>query len=117
MEENNQTETGSAQVVVRDNLVVTHHSIKIADREVRYTATAGTLVLKEEVEQDRNGDEKASDFEKAKAVVFFVAYTREELKPGGAPDHIFVQRWAWIVFGLAAYGAARPAAGVDGRAG
>jgi carboxypeptidase C (cathepsin A) len=47
-----------------EKLSVTHHSAKIGGAEVRYTATAGTLLLKEE-----DGTPKAS--------IFYVAYTRD----------------------------------------
>ena len=53
-----------------DNLSVTHHSVTINGEEIRYTATTGTLVLKEEI--DKEG-------EKAKAAVFFIAYTRDDV--------------------------------------
>ena len=53
-----------------DNLSVTHHSVTINGEEIRYTATTGTLVLKEET--DKEG-------EKAKASVFFIAYTRDDV--------------------------------------
>ena len=53
-----------------DNLSVTHHSVTINGEEIRYTATTGTLVLKEEI--DNEG-------EKAKAAVFFIAYTRDDI--------------------------------------
>ncbi len=53
-----------------DKLSVTHHSVIINGEEIRYTATAGTLVLKEET--DKEG-------EKAKASIFFIAYTRDDV--------------------------------------
>src|SRR5689334_1732558 len=56
-----------------DNLVVTKHTIKIGGRELKYTVTAGTMVLKEET-TDR---EKESEGEKPRAQVFFVAYTKD----------------------------------------
>jgi carboxypeptidase C (cathepsin A) len=46
-----------------EKLSVTHHSARIGEADVRYTATAGTLLLKEE-----DGTPKAS--------IFFTAYTR-----------------------------------------
>ena len=52
--------------------VVTHHSIKIADKELAYTATAGWLPMKDETG-------------KLHANVFFVAYTKDGAK--GDPDH------------------------------
>jgi len=47
-----------------EKLSVTHHTARIGGVEVRYTATAGTLLLKEE-----DGTPKAS--------IFFVAYTKD----------------------------------------
>ena len=56
--------------IPEDKLSVTHHSVTINGEEIRYTATAGTLVLKEEI--DKEG-------EKPKASVFFIAYTRDDV--------------------------------------
>lgn len=56
-----------------DNLVVTKHSIAIGGREIKYTVTAGTMVLKEET-ADR---EKESEGEKPRAQVFFIAYVKD----------------------------------------
>ncbi|HEX2225315.1 MAG TPA: peptidase S10 [Thermoanaerobaculia bacterium] len=47
-----------------EKLSVTRHSVRIGGTEVRYTATAGTLLLKEETGKPR-------------ASLFFVAYTRD----------------------------------------
>ncbi len=55
-----------------DNIVVTHHIATIGGAEIAYTATTGTLVLREEAEK-----EGASEGEKARAAFFFVAYTRD----------------------------------------
>ena len=52
--------------VPEDNLSVTHHSVTINGKELNYTATAGTLILKTEV---------GKEGEKPKASIFFVAYT------------------------------------------
>jgi len=49
-----------------DKNVMTKHSVKIGGQEVKYTATAGTMVLKLE-----DGTPKAS--------VFYVAYTKDEV--------------------------------------
>ncbi len=57
--------------IPEDKLSVTHHSVTINGEEIRYTATTGTLILKEEV--DKEG-------EKPKAAVFFVAYTRDDVE-------------------------------------
>lgn len=54
-----------------DNLSVTHHSVTINGKAMNYTATTGTLVLKEET--DKEG-------EKPKASIFFVAYTLDDVE-------------------------------------
>ena len=59
----------------KDNLVETKHSIVIGGKEIKYTVTAGTMVMKEET-SDR---EKESEGEKPKAVFFFVAYTKDDV--------------------------------------
>ncbi|MEZ4830919.1 MAG: hypothetical protein R2873_02755 [Caldilineaceae bacterium] len=50
--------------------VQTRHSVTIDGQEIRYTATAGTLLLKEEDDT-------------VKASVFYVAYTRDDVKDVG----------------------------------
>ena len=57
----------------KDNLVVTKHHVRIGGKEIKYTVTAGTIVLKEET-PDR---EKEAEGEKPRAQVFFVAYTKD----------------------------------------
>ncbi|HAV78651.1 MAG TPA: peptidase S10 [Anaerolineae bacterium] len=57
----------------KDNLVITNHKVKIGGREIKYTVTAGTMILKEETD-DR---EKESEGEKPRAQVFFIAYTKD----------------------------------------
>jgi carboxypeptidase C (cathepsin A) len=56
-----------------DRISETRHKMVIAGREIHYTATAGTIILKEESE----GEEKKVEGEKPKATIFFVAYTRD----------------------------------------
>jgi carboxypeptidase C (cathepsin A) len=58
---------------LKDNLVVTQHQVRIGGKEIKYTVTAGTMVLKEET-PDR---EKEAEGEKPRAQVFFVAYTKD----------------------------------------
>jgi len=60
----------------KDNLVETKHSLLIGGKEIKYTVTAGTMVMKEET-TDR---EKESEGEKPKATFFFVAYTKDGLE-------------------------------------
>lgn len=57
----------------QDNLAVTQQKARIGGKEIKYTVTAGTIVLKEET-ADR---EKESEGEKPRAQVFFVAYTKD----------------------------------------
>src|SRR5919109_4131791 len=57
----------------KDNLVVTQHRVRIGGKEIKYTVTAGTMILKEEP-ADR---EKEWEGEKARAQVFFIAYTKD----------------------------------------
>lgn len=56
---------------VEDRLSVTRHKVTVDGVEFPYTATAGTLVLREETDKDG---------EKAKASLFFVAYTRDDVE-------------------------------------
>lgn len=61
-----------------DNLVQTQHSLTIDGQAVPYTVTTGTIVLKEESEK-KGEQEGESEGEKAKATIFFVAYTRDDV--------------------------------------
>ena len=57
----------------KDNLVVTRHKVRIGGKEIKYTVTAGTIVMKEEP-ADR---EKEWEGEKPRAQIFFIAYTKD----------------------------------------
>ncbi|HID52290.1 MAG TPA: peptidase S10, partial [Anaerolineae bacterium] len=57
-----------------DQIVTTQHTAVIDNQEIRYTVTTGTIVLKEEEEK-----EGKAEGEKAKATVFFIAYTRDDV--------------------------------------
>ena len=59
-----------------DQIVETKHMDTIGGQEIKYTATAGTMVMKEET-PDR---EKESEGEKPKAAFFFVAYSKDEVE-------------------------------------
>ncbi len=61
---------------IKDNLVVTNHAVKIGGKQVQYTVTTGTMVLKQETD-DRD---KEFEGEKPKAEFFFVAYTLNDVK-------------------------------------
>lgn len=66
----------------QDNISTTQHTITVGDRELKYTATTGTMVLKEESES--GGDAKnENEGDNPKAEIFFTAYTldRDEAVP------------------------------------
>jgi carboxypeptidase C (cathepsin A) len=56
----------------KDDLVVTRHSLTLAGQKLNYTATAGTMVLRD-------------DEGKARANLFFVAYTKADADPATRP--------------------------------
>ncbi|MBI5304702.1 MAG: peptidase S10 [Chloroflexi bacterium] len=62
----------------KDQIVETKHTITLGGQTISYTATTGTIVLKEEAEKkgDKDGE---SEGEKPKASVFFIAYTRDDV--------------------------------------
>lgn len=59
----------------KDNIKTTRHSVSIGDDYFDYTVTCGTIVLKEESEKDGK-----SEGEKAKASIFFISYTRDDVE-------------------------------------
>lgn len=60
----------------KDEIVQTQHAVVVGGEEIAYTATAGTLIVREEV------DEKGAQ---AKAQMFFTAYTKDGAEPGARP--------------------------------
>ena len=78
-EKDNGEETKGTATEPKDDIVQTRHAVTIGGAEIKYTVTCGTIVLKEESEKD---GEKAgeSEGEKAKAKVFFIAYTRDDVE-------------------------------------
>ena len=60
----------------KDNLVESKHAIVIDGKEIRYTVTTGTIVLKEE---STPREEKEAGY-KPKAEIFFIAYTRDDVE-------------------------------------
>jgi carboxypeptidase C (cathepsin A) len=69
-EKDKKKETAADWPKVDDKIVSTQHSAMIGGKEIRYTATAGTLVLREE-----EGKPLAS--------IFFTAYTRDGVQDRG----------------------------------
>lgn len=57
-----------------DQIVQTRHSVAINGVEIGYTATTGIIIMKEEAEKDG-----VSTGEQARAGIFFVAYTRDDV--------------------------------------
>jgi carboxypeptidase C (cathepsin A) len=77
-EEQSETETETKPAKPVDDLVTSQHTITVDGQELRYTATTGRIVLREEVYTD-------GKFEglKPKAEVFLTAYTLDD---GDAAD-------------------------------
>jgi carboxypeptidase C (cathepsin A) len=63
-----------------DDLVVTHHEITVDGAPLRYTVTAGRMVLRKE-----QHDDEAFTGNKATAEVFVVAYTADDADPARRP--------------------------------
>jgi carboxypeptidase C (cathepsin A) len=62
----------------KDQLSVTQHTFTSGGKPIRYTVTAGTIVLKEESHKKGEGAGQAEG-EKARATIFFIAYTRDDV--------------------------------------
>lgn len=73
-EAKNGAESEAAKQVPEEIISETQHTVVIDGEEIAYTATAGTMILKEE-------DEESG--EKAKASVFFIAYTKDDVEEAG----------------------------------
>jgi carboxypeptidase C (cathepsin A) len=70
----------------KDNIVTTRHSVSIGGRKIKYTATSGTMVLKEESE--KGGDAKnENEGNKPKAEIYFTAYTLDRDKAVSDAEH------------------------------
>src|SRR2546427_4134996 len=63
-----------------DDLVTTAHTLRVGDRELAYTATAGRVVLRQEVHTD-----DAFDGHRPKAEVFLTTYTLNGADPARRP--------------------------------
>ncbi len=76
---NQEERPNGVQPVLKDDIVETKHAITINGEEIKYTVTAGTIVLKEEAEKE--GEQAGvAEGEKPKAAVFFIAYTRDDVE-------------------------------------
>jgi len=65
----------------QDNLVQTQHSVVINGEQINYTVTTGTIVLREE----EGNREKESEGFRAKAEIFFIAYTKDGVEDPAGP--------------------------------
>src|SRR2546430_17692103 len=63
-----------------DDLVTTAHTLRVADRELAYTATTGRIVLRKEVHT-----EDTFEGHQPKAEVFLTAYTLDGADLGSRP--------------------------------
>jgi carboxypeptidase C (cathepsin A) len=98
-----------------DRISITRHRARIGRRDLAYTVTCGTMVLKEEAEKDGK-----SEGEKARARVFFIAYTLDEVKDKAARPVTFSfnggpgSSSVWLHFGV--LGPRRVELDAEGRA-
>jgi carboxypeptidase C (cathepsin A) len=78
-EESKEKAADESKPVPKDQIVEVQHTVTIGGKEISYTVTTGTLVLKEESEKtgDKAGE---SEGEKPKASIFFMAYTRNDVE-------------------------------------
>lgn len=58
----------------KDIIVQSQHTVTVNGQELSYTVTTGTIVLKEETEK-----EEKAEGEKAKASIFFIAYSKNDV--------------------------------------
>lgn len=72
-------ETKNAQTPPVDQIVQTHHTVRIDNQDFPYTVTCGTMILKEEIEK-KGEKEGESEGEKPKAQIFFIAYMRDDIE-------------------------------------
>lgn len=69
-EEKKKAEDSKEKPDVKDNIVTTEHSLTLAGKTLRYTAKAGTVVLREEDEKEGH---------QAKAEMFFISFTLKDV--------------------------------------
>jgi carboxypeptidase C (cathepsin A) len=77
-EKENKTEQGKAEAArpePADRISVSRHRARIGGKQLAYTVTCGTMVIREESEK-----EGKSEGERARASVFFIAYTLDDVK-------------------------------------
>jgi carboxypeptidase C (cathepsin A) len=77
-DENNKEEKEKKYPEPQEQITQTQHSVTINGQELNYTVTAGTILLKQESKR-----EEKSEGEKAKASIFFIAYTKDGVEDVG----------------------------------
>jgi carboxypeptidase C (cathepsin A) len=96
--------TPAAPVIAppQDNIVTTKHTLKLKGQTLKYSATCGTVVLREESEKDG-----AREGNKARAQMFYIAYTLEGVKKSATRPVLFSfnggpgSSSVWLHLGLA----------------
>lgn len=73
-------EAGSSRPEPSDDLVTTSHTLQVEGRSLAYTATAGRLVLRDEVHED-----DTFEGHRPKAELFITAYTVDDADPATRP--------------------------------
>ncbi len=66
----------------KERLVTTEHTLQVGKKTLEYTATCGTIVLRDYTPSYDGPDGKAAKPDKATASFFFIAYTLKTKKPG-----------------------------------
>ncbi len=76
MVEEEKSSNDESKTKLTDQISTTDHSVEIGGEVIQYTATTGTMVFEEEVEDPKEND-ALDDIKTAKATIFFTAYTRK----------------------------------------
>jgi carboxypeptidase C (cathepsin A) len=69
----NEEKNTTKHEVPEEMIAETKHSVLINGKEIKYSATAGTILLKEEVKEEEG------EVEKPKATIFFISYTKDDV--------------------------------------
>jgi carboxypeptidase C (cathepsin A) len=77
-DENNKEEKEKKYPEPQEQITQTQHSVTINGQELNYTVTAGTILRKQESKR-----EEKSEGERAKASIFFIAYTKDGVEEVG----------------------------------
>ena len=118
-EEKNKVEEKEEKQAPKDNLVVTQHKVRIGGKEIKYTVTAGTIVLKEETPIVRRKRRERSRARKSSLLhIPRIAMARNPLEKSSSSSktsaYVFVQWRAGFIIRMAAFGSTGAAPrGVD----